>query len=292
MKTLFLVNARSGARRHIDVPALIRDTYAHPFEIRPSERKEDLDGIIAGARKEGFDVVYAVGGDGTVHEIAKRLVGTELALGVLPTGSGNGFARHIGVPMDLRKSLRVCGGGRIMTIDTGEVNGDAFLGTMGVGFDAVVAHRFAEHAARGFRTYLQTGTRAFLSYQPEEYEIDVDGATVRRRAFLVTVANSSQYGNGAVIAPRASMQDGILDLVMLDRPSLLSAPMLLVRLFRETLHHARGVTMLRGRAFTIRREKGGPAHLDGEPVMLGQVLNVQVKPGSLRVLVPDSCGSI
>ena len=292
MKTLFLVNARSGARREIDVPALIREAFSGPFEIRLCERKEDLDETIAAAARDGFGVVYAVGGDGTVHEIAKRLTGTELALGVLPTGSGNGFARHIGLPMDLRASLRACRGQRIVNIDTAEVNGNAFLGTMGVGFDAVIAHRFAERAARGFRTYLQVGTRAFLDYEPEEYDIAVDGKNVRRRAFLVTVANSSQYGNGATIAPGASMQDGILDVVLIDRVSLLRAPFLLARLFRKTLHRSSAVTIVRGASITIRRERQGPAHLDGEPVTLGGTLEVRVKPGSLRVVVPDVCRPI
>jgi len=292
VKTLFLVNARSGVRRRIDVPALIRETFADPYEIRPCERKEDLDEMIASAAREGFGVVYAVGGDGTVHEVAKRVAGTELALGVLPTGSGNGFARHIGLPMDLRASLRACRRQRIVKIDTGEVNGCAFLGTMGVGFDAVIAHRFAERAERGFHTYLQVGARAFIEYEAEEYDITVDGKNVRRQAFLVTVANSSQYGNGATIAPGASMQDGILDVVLIDRVSLLRAPFLLARLFRKTLQRSSAVTIVRGGNITIRREREGPAHLDGEPVTLGDTLEVRVKPGSLKVVVPDACGKI
>ena len=292
MKTLFLVNARSGARRRIDVPALIREAFADPYEIRSCERKEELDATIAAAERDGFGVVYAVGGDGTVHEIAKRVAGTGLALGVLPTGSGNGFARHIGLPMDLRASLRACRGRKLMAIDTAEVNGTTFLGVMGVGFDAVIAHRFAERAARGFRTYLQVGTRAFLDYRDEEYDIDVDGKALRRRAFLVTVANSSQYGNGATIAPGASMQDGLLDVVLIDRVSLLRAPFLLARLFRKTLHRSSAVTIIRGCNITIRREREGPAHLDGEPVTLGDVLEVTVKPASLKVLVPDACGGV
>jgi YegS/Rv2252/BmrU family lipid kinase len=292
VKTLFLVNARSGARRPIDVPALIRDAFDGEYELRPCERIDDLDATIASAARDGFGVVYAVGGDGTVHEIAKRVAGTGLALGVLPTGSGNGFARHIGLPMDLRASLRTCRGQRVMAVDTAEVNGRAFLGVMGVGFDAVIAHRFAERAARGFRTYLQVGARAFLGYRDEEYDIAVDGQTLRRRAFLVTVANSSQYGNGATIAPGASMQDGILDVVLIDRVSIFRAPFLLARLFRKTLHRSSAVTIVRGRTITIRREREGPAHLDGEPVTLGDVLEVRVKAGALKVLVPDSCGGV
>ncbi|HEV2721354.1 MAG TPA: acylglycerol kinase family protein, partial [Thermoanaerobaculia bacterium] len=140
MRALFVVNARSGVRRNRDVGALIRSACAHlDYEIVACDAKEQLDGIVARAERDNVDVVYAVGGDGTVHETAKRLIGRRLALGVVPTGSGNGFARQIGLPMDLRASLQSCRGGRIETIDTARVNGLPFVATMGIGFDAAVA---------------------------------------------------------------------------------------------------------------------------------------------------------
>jgi len=287
MKALFLVNVRSGTRRGIDVAELLRsECRGSEHKIIAGQEKEELDGIIERAAAEKFDVVFAVGGDGTVHEVAKRLIGKSLALGVLPTGSGNGLARHLGLTFDVLRALDLCGRGSFATIDTAEVNGNAFVGVMGLGLDAMIAHRFAGSEIRGLRTYVKEGLQAFASFRPEEYEIDVDGVSSRRKAVLLAVANSSQYGNNARIAPIASLQDGLLDVVIVERLSMFSAPMLLVRLFNGTLHKTDRVTFIRGRNVTIRRSASGPAHLDGEPVTLEETLNVSVRPASLRVLLP------
>ena len=291
MKCLFVVNARSGPRRNVDVAKLIREHCQReqmPFELHPCERKEDLDGVIAHAEAHRYDVLFAVGGDGTVHEVAKRLIGKEVALGIVPTGSGNGFARHVGLPLALTASLAACNSGRIVTIDTATVNGLTFLGVMGAGFDALIAHRFAESTKRGMRTYVKKGLFAFAEYRPGSYEIEIDGETLRRRAFVVAVANSSQYGNNARIAPLASLQDGLLDLVTVEDVSIFSALPLLVRLFNGTIHRSGRAKVAHGKRIIIRREAEAPAHLDGEPMMLPALLDVRIVPSSLRVLVPSS----
>lgn len=292
MKTLFLVNARSGVRRGWDVGALIREHAPQPHEIRACERKEDLDTIADEAERDGFDVVYAVGGDGTVHEVAKRLVGRTIALGILPTGSGNGFARHIQVPMDPKVGLKACSKRRIVTIDTATVNGIPFIGTMGLGYDALIAERFASSSVRGFRTYAKIGFGAFFEYQPADYDVVVDGTSFRRRAFCIAICNSSQYGNNATMAPRASVTDGILDVVMIDDVSMFGAMLLLPRLLNRTIDRSKKVTIARGRRIEIRRATEGPAHLDGEPLRLPDVMTIVVVPQSLRVLVPDASGEI
>lgn len=285
MKTLFLVNPRSGANRRRDVASLIRETCTWDHEIVPCGSIEELDGVIASAAARGIQVVFAVGGDGTVHEVAKRLIGTDLALGVLPTGSGNGFARHLGMPTRLRAALRACRSLRVVTIDTATVNGIPFINMMGIGFDAWVADAFANAGTRGMTTYLRVGLRGFARYEPEEVALTIEGAASQRRAFVITIANGSQYGNNARIAPQASMRDGILDVILIERPSLLRIPMLAVRLFAGTLDRGRGVTTLRGRSISIRRAAPGTAHLDGEPVVLPASLTIEIVPRSLRVIV-------
>ncbi len=288
MKALFVVNRRSGVRRRDDINSIIDKSCAWEREIVPCERREDLDATIARAAREHFDVVYAVGGDGTVHEVAKRLIGTELALGIVPTGSGNGFARHIGLPMNLRRSLRACAKQRIVSIDTATVNGAPFIGTMGIGFDAWIAHEFASRNVRGLRTYIRVGAGRFFSCPAEQYELQIDGEQIKRRALLIAVANTSQYGNNARIAPLASLQDGLLDVVIVERRTIGAVP----RLFTGTLHRARGVTMRRGRHIEIKRTSAGPAQLDGEPVLLPQSLTIDVVPHSLRILLPDDTRAI
>jgi YegS/Rv2252/BmrU family lipid kinase len=288
VKALFIVNERSGRKRGYDIAGVIRRACPFEHEIAPCGRKEELDAMIDAAERTGVDVVFAVGGDGTVHETAKRLTGRGPALGILPTGSGNGFARHIGLPLDPAATLAACGTGRVVTIDTAMVNEHPFLGIMGVGFDAVIAERFASSTVRGLATYVKEGLRAFTSFRAEEYEIVIDGKSVRRRAFVVAVANSGQYGNNARIAPLASVQDGLLDVVILNETSLLAVPPLLARLFSGSFDRAGSVTTMRARELTIRRASAGAAHLDGEPITLPAELRVGVRPASLRVLVPNS----
>jgi YegS/Rv2252/BmrU family lipid kinase len=292
VKALFLVNERSGARRKFDVSDVIRRTMTCEYEIVPCSTKEALPALIDRAERESFDVVYAVGGDGTVHETAKHLVGRAPALAILPIGSGNGFARHIGLPMDAAKAIRACAEGTIVEIDTAEVNGTPFVGVMGVGLDAAIAHRFASSTVRGLKTYVREGFAAFLRFRADEYEIETDSMTMRKHALVVVVANSGQYGNNARIAPLASVRDGLLDLVVVDDTSLLRAPFLMTALAMGTLHRSRFVASLQTTHVTIRRSTEGEAHLDGEPYVLPAELHIRIVPRSLRLLVPDHVGRI
>jgi diacylglycerol kinase (ATP) len=292
VKAIFIVNEAAGRKRAFDVRDLIRTTFPFEHEIVSCSRKEDVDGIIDRAEADGIDVVFAVGGDGTVHETAKRLIGREPALGILPIGSGNGFARHIGLPIDPALTLAACSEGRIVTIDTARVNDSPFLGVMGIGFDALVADRFAASTVRGLETYVKEGLRAIAAFHPEEYEVELGRRVVRQKAFVIAVANASQYGNNARIAPLASLRDGLLDIVIVHDLTLLNAPLLLARLFQGTLHEAAGVTMLQTAEATIRRPSSGPAHLDGEPCALPAELHVRIVPQSLRLLVPDEISEI
>jgi diacylglycerol kinase (ATP) len=292
VKALFIINERSGKKRDFDIAEVIRASNAFDSEILGCSRKEDLDAMIDRAENDSIDVVFAVGGDGTVHETAKRLVGRKPALGILPIGSGNGFARHIGLPVNPADALQSCRGGRIVTIDTARVNDDSFLGVMGIGFDATIAERFASSNVRGLETYVKEGLRAFAEYKAEEYELVMPDRTLKQRAFVIAIANSGQYGNNARIAPLASLQDGLLDVVIVNDAHLFDAAFLLARLFTGTINEAKGVTTFQTSELTIRRVSEGAAHLDGEPVTLSATLHVRVVPQSLRLLVPDSATAL
>jgi diacylglycerol kinase (ATP) len=295
VKALFVVNARSGPTRGRDMTSLIRANCTLDHEIIASERKEDLDCIVADALRKGVEAVIAVGGDGTVHEVAKRLIGTQLALGIIPTGSGNGFAHHHHIPTNSRAALRMLATAKRVTIDTAEVNGAPFIGVMGIGYAALVAHRFAALPKRGFRSYVRAALSAFLGYQPEEYEISGDTGTQKRRAFLIEIANTAHWGNNFRIAPQASVLDGLLDIVIVDPISFLEGPFFSLRLRFGTVHSSRRVTTHRATEITIRvtPESAGRiagatlVHLDGEPVTIDGELKIRVRPQSLNVLVPS-----
>ena len=295
MKTLFIVNPRSGIRRRDDVTKIIRSgcsEWAAEVEITTCSSIGDLDDIIGRAQRDGMEAVFAVGGDGTVHEVSKRLIGTGMALGILARGSGNGLARHLGIPMNPHRALSVCRDGVIATIDTAIVNDEPWVGVMGTGLDAVVAERFAGSAARGMRTYIGIGLRTFAAYRPEEYEIVIAGKARRVTAYAVAVANSSQYGNNARIAPLASLQDGLLEVVIIRHMPLYAAPLLLMRLFNGTFHQSRHVEILQAPEVTIRRRQEGAVHVDGEPMTLPAMLDVRIRPQSLRVLLSGGLAKI
>ena len=285
MKALFVVNDRSGARRNYDVRALIRQHWSgEGCNIEGCSTREDLDRLIASAINDGIEVIFAVGGDGTVHEVAKRVIGKPLTLGIVPTGSGNGFARHLGLPTMPADLVRAIPSLRTETIDTAEVNGRPFIGVMGVGFDAFIADRFASSTVRGFRTYVTEGLLGYASYRPQDYELTIDGSTEHVRAFVIAVANSAQYGNNARIAPRASVQDGLLHVVVIRDAPPLRLPMMMARLFGGSFDRAHGITTQPAREVVIRRGSAGPAHLDGEPFDMPEELRVVIRPRSLRVL--------
>ena len=288
MNALFLINERSGTRRRIDIRTVIRAHWPHdrPEIAGCPDSMDDLDSVIEAAERNGVEVVFAVGGDGTVHEIARRLIGKTIALGIVPTGSGNGFARHLGLSIEPSNMLRSIADARVETIDTAEVNGRPFLGVMGVGFDAFIAERFASSTVRGMSTYIREGLFGYVSYRPQRYELTIDGRGREEDAFVIAVANSSQYGNNARIAPLASLQDGLLDLVIIRNVSLLGVPEMMARLFSGSLHRSRNVTTVQGKEIVVRRDAAGPAHVDGEPLSMPAELRVVIREKSLKVLVP------
>lgn len=291
MKTLFVVNARSGPIRGRDMASVIRANCTLNYEIIASERKEDLDPIVAKALIDGVEAVIAVGGDGTVHEVAKRLIGTHLALGIIPTGSGNGFAHHHHIPTNARAAVRMLADAKRVVIDTAEVNGAPFIGIMGIGYAALIAHRFAELPKRGFRSYVRAALSAFLNYQPEEYEVSAEtgalAGTRKRRAFLIEIANTAHWGNNFRIAPEASVLDGLLDVVIVDPIPFFEGPLFSMRLRLGTVNDSRRVTTIRATEVVVRRRNEGPVHLDGEPLTMPAELRIRVRPKSLTVLVPS-----
>ena len=234
--------------------------------------------------EEGCNIIIAAGGDGTFHECASACRDRDIALGLIPCGSGNGFARHLGIPLNLKKSLDIITGGHLAGCDYGEVNGLPFFCTMGVGFDATVSHKFAALKRRGRMSYVKTALQEYLSYQPEEYVISSNGRVLTERALVVAICNVSQYGNNAYIAPKAKIDDGLLDVTIVSRGTLLETAlagldMLTGYLDKNTLIHtfrtSHALIEATGNKETLQ------LHVDGEPLQLEDHLG-------LNVLAPET----
>ena len=238
------------------------------------------------AVEDGCELVVAIGGDGTMNEVATGLVGTPTAFGLIPCGSGNGLGRHLGIPGAGRGAFQTLLEGQPVPIDTGRVNRDPFFNAMGLGFEADVSVRFSRLTSRGLMGYIRTGFSAFFSHEPELVSILHDGGVTHLSAFTLAVMNSEQYGNEARIAPGASVVDGKFDLIAVPKVGISAACGLVVRLPLRNFDRSPHVTRLNSTHFVITRAKPGWIHTDGEPRAAGTRLEVTLLPGSLRVMVP------
>lgn len=298
MKTRFIFNPKSGRpRRNAGLLPMLRDYVASSSgetDLVCTEGPGHATEIARDAVDAGYLRVVAVGGDGTVNEVAQALIHTPAAMGLVPCGSGNGLALHLCLPKTHVGCLRLAGGtsGRMAEMDTGTANGLVFVNAMGLGLDADVARRFNGLTSRGLPAYTRTALAAFLGRRTESFVISSGGQRETMDALLVTVANSDQYGNNARIAPHARVDDGLLDLVAVKPVGLMAALVLGVRLFTGTVHRSSGVRRLKGARFLIERADAGFIHTDGETHMAGPCVEVLVQTRSLRLVVPNGCRAV
>ena len=233
----------------------------------------------------GFDAVVAVGGDGTVNEVARGLKNSQTALGIIPMGSGNGFARHLNIPIKPQKAIEMINHSEPISVDYGLANGRLFVSTCGTGFDAVVADHFAGSNKRGFATYFQNVLKEVFSYQPQTYHLVGDGIDLTHKAFLITFANANQWGYEALIAPKASVQDGKMDIMLMSSHAILGSASLALRLFAGSIDDSHFMDTLRAKEITLERENQAPFHIDGDPVEMEKDIHIKIVPDGLRVLV-------
>jgi YegS/Rv2252/BmrU family lipid kinase len=255
-------------------------------EILITERHGHARELARGAVERGSRLVIAWGGDGTVNEVAAGLAFTDVALGIIPAGSGNGLARMLAMPADPRAALPRLMHGRDQPIDVGEANGHLFVNVAGVGFDAHVAGCFARlgRARRGFLKYAAIVLTELGRYRPQSYMLELDAEAANcDAAFLLSFANGRQWGNGAVIAPQARLDDGLLDAVLVRTDSRASVLRAIPKLFAGTIERVRGVTIRRVRAARVSSDRPLVMHVDGEAVECGDTLTVQVHPSVLRL---------
>lgn len=287
-KILLIVNPISGTKSKVDAPSLI-NTYINKdlfdFDIRFTEYPGHATQMAREAVDEHYDIVAAVGGDGTVNEVARSLVNTPTALAVIPCGSGNGLARHLFIPMRPKEAIDILNDCVIRKLDYGTINDYPFFCTCGMGFDAYISQKFAEAGKRGPATYVEYVLREGLKYKPETYEIQDDQGVTFQKAFLISVANASQYGNNAYIAPQASMSDGLMDVVIMEPFDILDAPQISIDLLNKTLDKCSKIKTFRSKHIHIHRSNPGVVHYDGDPVMMGRDIDINIHPSGINIVV-------
>jgi YegS/Rv2252/BmrU family lipid kinase len=295
-KIAFIMNPISGTTSKDRIPHLIETTLnqdLYEYNILMTERAGHASELAVSARDEGIDIVVAVGGDGTVNEVARSIVHSDTALGIIPCGSGNGLARHLMLPMNLKKAIQIINRCEIHNLDYGVINGYPFFCTCGMGFDAFVSMKFAEAGKRGPITYVENVLREGLKYKPETYEIEDENGKMRYKAFLISCANASQYGNNAYIAPQASMSDGLMDVIIMEPFDVLEAPQISIDMFNKTLDKSSKIKTFKCKKLRIHRKEAGVIHFDGDPVMTDKDIEIELKEKGIRIIVnPDADKSL
>lgn len=285
-----IINPISGVGSKRKIPKMIEQMCSGKncsLEISFTEYPGHASELTKDALEKGASCIIAVGGDGTVNEIARAMIHSSAVLGIIPKGSGNGLARELHIPMDAKRALDLIIKGHVTTIDCCKANNRIFFCTCGVGFDAAVSQKFANETRRGSLTYIKNTVEEYLSYKPEPYELLIDSQTIKEKAFLVACGNASQYGNNAFIAPHANIQDGQMDITVLSPFTPLDIAPLAIQLFTKQIDRNSKIKTFKGKEVTIIRQHPGVMHLDGEPVMAESRIEISILPGSLHVLTPE-----
>lgn len=288
-KIVYIINPVSGFRKRTCIENVIAketDPSQITFELMMTDREGHAEELSRVAASGGADVVVAVGGDGTVNEVVRGLMGTGAALGIIPTGSGNGLARHLGLPLNLRKAIRIINAGKRHTIDTATLNGRLFVSLAGVGFDAYVAKKFAKTSTRGFISYAKIAIPSYFSYKQKKYRIIADGNEFTRKALFISFANSNQFGSNASIDPVAELDDGFIDLCIVRKIPFFKLVFLAPAFFLKQFHKTRYVEIVQAKEIFVARKRSKKIHLDGDPWKTEKDLHVKIQPLSLQVIVP------
>jgi diacylglycerol kinase (ATP) len=295
MRAVVIINpiAGPGRRKTLDrcagIARSVLATHGYSAEVAVTESPTDAFRFARDAVSSSAHLVVAWGGDGTINGAGSALAGTSLPLGIVPGGSGNGLARDLALPRDPARAFAVAAAGRERSIDAGDLEGSLFFNIAGIGLDAEIAARIAAPGARrGLSGYILATVRELRRYEPQVYSIRIDGddsGVVERRALMVALANSRQYGNGAKIAPHARLDDGAIDLVVVEARSMWGVVSRLPAFFRGTLEDGPDLLMRRATQVSISAERPILFHVDGEPRTGPATVTVRVLPGALRVRV-------
>ena len=295
MTVAIIINPISGtggrpdiARARVETAASIVAARRLDAEILVTEYAGHARELARGARARGATLIAAWGGDGTANEVASELAFTNATFAIIPSGSGNGLARELRIPLGADEAFAVALEGSESVMDAGELDGRLFFNVAGIGLDARVAHRFAAGGLlrRGFLRYLEITTQELFTYHPDEHSIVVDGDVQRTRALVVAICNSRQYGNGAIIAPHALVNDGLLDVVVIEDRPVLATALQVPRVFAGQIDRVPGVTIRRGASVEVTSSRPVIYHVDGEPFVGAASVAARVRPRALRVRCP------
>lgn len=292
-KILFIINPISGVGKQKSVEKAIEkvlDKTIFDYEIQYTEYAHHATAISLQAALKGYDVVVAVGGDGSINDCVKGLIGTNVTLGIIPTGSGNGLARHLNIPLNIEYAIEILNQRKRTIIDTVKVNNKIYASIAGIGFDALIAREFKKSKVRGFNTYFALVLQHYAFYEPKEYTLDIDGQRIETDALFISFANANQFGYNTVIAPTARLDDGMLEVSIVKKVPIMLLPWTAQLLFMKNFDKSIFVTTYKAKEVKVYDNDAKLVNLDGESVKMDKELHFSIVPKSLNVLIPENYG--
>lgn len=238
------------------------------------------------------DAFVAVGGDGTINEVAQQASHHKIPMGIVPMGSGNGLARHLGIPLKAPQAIAALNQAHVAAIDTATLNQHFFVSLAGVGFDSLIARDFSQSKSRGFVNYARIGLKTYFKYKPQTYQLMIDGKAIEREAFMITVANSNQFGYNTKISPMASLQDGLLDVCILRKPAMWQSPAVMLKFWNDTAHTSSFLEIIQAKQLHISPNPSGYANVDGETIEVGQQVEIRLQENKLNILLPKEIHNV
>lgn len=290
-KILFIVNPISGHHDKSKFPSIVEDLIdkdKYDYTITLTEYGGHAAELTKQAIDNQFDIIVAVGGDGTINEVATNMIGARQTFAIVPYGSGNGLARHLHLPLKAKKVItEVINKGIKAKIDTAAMNGVPYVSIAGVGFDAIIADFFAKDPNRGLKTYVKLVTEKYFKFKPEKYHLILDDKEeLDCEPLFISFANSNQFGFNAAVSPHASLNDGLLDVCIFKKPNILAVPFVAERLMTQRIDKTHFVDIHKAKKIKVIREKEDIANIDGEAVMMSKDIVVEINPLSLNILLP------
>ena len=290
-KVFFIINKYSGASYRPEVEGRIITACGQlnlECSIEFTKERGHATELARQAVEQDFRTIFAVGGDGTVNEVAQGIVNTPATMGILPKGSGNGLARHLCIPMSFMRSLTTLSSRQTIKMDTVLVNGRLSVNIAGIGFDGHVAGLFGKNGKRGLIGYAGLVIKEFRRFKEFPVDMEVDGQPLPRSAFMVAFANSSQFGNNARVSPHASVCDQRIDVCVIKKAPFARVFGFAQKMFNGTMDRSAFVEIIQAGKIELRFDRSMPYHIDGEAMEPQSRFLIEVQPKSLRMLIPDN----
>jgi len=290
-RILFIINPVAGIRRKDRIPRYINKYLDHnrfDYDVIYTESRGHATEIASHAVNDGFDVVAVAGGDGSVNEAASGLIGSKAALAIIPSGSGNGLARHLGYSINIRSTLEIINDYEIKQIDACKINDNYFFSLIGIGFDAFAAKVFSKEETRGFFTYTWSAIKSVSAFDAFDFSLRSNGNSMNGKTFMINVCNSNQYGYNVKIAPHANLSDGLMDVIILDDVPKWKLPFIVIKVFMRVHLQNRHVRSFKTNELTIESPNYSYLQIDGETVHKDKDFRISILPKALNVLVNKS----